>query len=297
LRNYVILTDSACDLQKEFREKYDIECVRQRFIMDDKDYPADIDWEIFSAKKFYDIIRNGTRITTAQVPQKEYEEAFVKYLEQGYDVLYIGCSSALSAGIKSAMVVREELAKKYKDAKIICIDALRACFALGILVLTACENRDNGMSIEENAKWIEENKLCVNMEGTVDSLVYLKRAGRVSSVSAFFGGMLNIKPIIIADALGYNFALEKIRGRKASLCRIAERVAQSYEDVPYQKMFISHADCLEDAEMLKAMILEKIGKDIEVYIGYVGACIGATVGPGMIGVYYFGKKVEVNMET
>ena len=135
------------------------------------------------------------------------------------------------------------------------------------------------------------------MEGTVEKLIYLKRAGRVSSFSAFFGDMLNIKPIIIADALGRNYALEKIKGRKNSLQRIAKRVADTFEEVPYQKMFISHADNLEDANLLKSYVIESLGKEVDIHIGYVGACIGATVGPGMIGIYYYGKKVTVNEDV
>ncbi|MBE7087716.1 MAG: DegV family protein [Clostridiales bacterium] len=294
MRDYVIFTDSACDLEKSFRDKYDLKCVYQRYILNGKDYEADMDWQQNSPKQFYDYIREGVRITTSQVPQMDYKAKFTEYLEKGYDILYVGCSSALSAGVKSSTIVANELMQKYEGSKIICVDALRACFALGILAIQAAENKQNGMNIEENAAWLEEHKLNVNMEGSVEKLVYLKRAGRVSSFSAFFGDMLSIKPIIIADALGMNHALEKVKGRKVSLKRIAERVASSYEDVPYQKVFISHADCLEDAETLKQLIFESLGKEIDIHIGYVGACIGATVGPGMIGVYYFGKKVTVN---
>lgn len=296
MSKYVIISDSACDLEKSIRDKYDVKTVSMRYIYNCEDYEADMDWKKISAPDFYNIIRGGTRITTSQVPRVDYVETFSKYIEEGFDVLYIGCSSALSASIESACVVKDELSKKYPQAKIICVDALRACFALGILVITAAQNRDAGMSIEENAKWIEEHKNFVNMEGTVESLVYLKRAGRVSAISAFFGQMLAIKPIIIADAKGMNFAIEKVRGRQNSFKRLVERVVERYEDLPYQKVFISHADCYDDAITLKQMLLKALGKDIEITIGYVGSCIGATVGPGMIGIYFFGKEVTVNKD-
>lgn len=296
MKKYVIITDSACDLEKSIRDKYDIKTVSMRYIYDGKDYEADMDWNKISAPDFYDIIRNGTRITTSQVPQYEYEETFTKYIEEGYDILYVACSSALSASVKSSYIVRDELLKKYPDAKIECLDSLRACFALGILAITAAENRDAGMSLEENVQWLNDHKLNVNMEGTVDSLIYLKRAGRVSAFSAFFGGILGIKPIIIADAQGMNHAVEKVKGKKISFKRLVERVVERYEDVPYQKVFISHADCYEDALLLKEMLLAGLNKQIDVQIGYVGSCIGATVGPGMIGIYFFGKEVTVNKE-
>jgi len=294
MRKYVVLTDTCCDLDKGIREKYDIKYVCMRYVVDGVDYEGDIDWQRISAHEFFDLMRAGKRITTAQVPQYVYEEFFRSAVKDGYDVLYIGCSSALSAGIKSSRIVSEEVLKDYPEAKIICIDSLRSCHALGLLTITAAENRNAGMSIEENAKWIEENKHTINMEATVDSLVYLKRAGRVSAVSAFFGEILSIKPVIIADAIGQNFAIEKTRGRKASLKRIAKRVAESFVEVPHQKVFISHADCIEDAEYLRELVKAELNKDIEIPIGYVGSCIGASVGPGMVGVFFYGKEVTIN---
>lgn len=294
MRKYAIMTDTGSDLDGELLKKYDLGCVPMHFIVNGKDYDVDLDWKEISAKDFYDLLRQGTRITSAQVSQESYKNIFKSYLDQGLDILYVATSSALSAGIKTATIIAEEMKKDYPDAKIICVDALRACFALGILAITASELRSEGKTIEETALWLEENKLKVNMIGSVESLVYLKRAGRVSAASAFFGGLLNIKPIIIADAKGQNFAVEKVKGRKTSFMKIAERFAAQYEDNPYQKVFISHADCIEEAEELKKMLCDKVGKELEVHIGYVGPGVGASVGPGMIGAYCIGKKVAEN---
>lgn len=294
MRKYVIVTDTGSDLEKELRAPYGVEYVSMRCIVEEKDYAADPDWGDFSAKEFYDMLRAGKRIRTAQVPPEDYKALFSRILSEDKDVLYVATSSNISAGVNTAKTVAEELKKDYPDGKIVIVDTLRACYALGILVLTAGEMQAAGKSIDETAAWLEENKLTSNMEGTVDKLTWLKQAGRVSAASAFFGGLLNIKPIIMADAQGRNFAVEKVKGRKASLERVAQRVADTFEDVEHQKLFISHADCIEDAELLKSMILEKIGKEIPVHIGYVGCCVGASVGPGQLGVYYFGKKVTTN---
>lgn len=294
MKKFAIITDSGCNLEEKFREWYDISYIPFLYVLNGETYEADLDWKKISAKSYYDLIRAGNVIKTAQLTQVKYKEEFKKLLQQGYDVLYVGTSSALSASVKASFMARDELQKEYPDAKIICVDALRSCYALGLLAIRAAELREEGKTIEETAAWIEENKLTVNMEGTVDKLVYLKRAGRVSAASAFFGGLLNIKPIILADAKGANFAVEKVKGRRTSLERVAARVAESFEDVPYQRVIISHADCLEDAELFKGLICEKLGKEIDVHIGYVEPAVGASVGPGMIGVYYFGKKVTVN---
>ena len=294
MREYVIVTDTGSDLEKGLREPYGIEYVSMRCIIDDKDGAADPDWGDYSAKEFYDMLRAGKRVRTAQVPPEDYKAAFEKHLAAGKDVLYIATSSNISAGVNTARTVAEDVKTRYPDGKIVIVDTLRACYALGILVLTAGELQAAGKTIDETSAWLEENKLTSNMEGTVDKLTWLKQAGRVSAASAFFGGLLNIKPIIMADAQGKNYAVEKVKGRKTSLERVAQRVADTYVDVPHQKVFISHADCLEDAETLKALVCEKVGKDIDVHIGYVGCCVGASVGPGQLGVYYFGKKVTMN---
>ncbi len=294
MNNFIILTDTGSDLEKELREKFDIEYVPMRFSYEGKDYEADLDWPVFSAPEFYNRMREGGRFLTAQVNAASYQTAFEKFLSAGKDVLYISCSSALSASIHTARRIAEETLKAYPERKIICIDGLRSCYALGLIAIHASELRAEGKTIEEVASWVEENKLTVHMIGSVDKLTYLKQAGRVSAASAFFGGLLNIKPIIIADAKGQNFAAEKVKGRKNAMARMVEIAKENYVDVPYQRVFISHTDCLEEAEELKAMLLRALGKDIDVHIGYIGPCVGASTGPDTLSINFHGKKVEVN---
>ena len=295
MKKYVIITDTGSDLERSFRKKYGIEYVSMHFSCEGKDYEADMDWQQISAKDFYNGMREGKRFISAQVNVAAYKTAFKKFLDEGYDILSVSTSSGLSASVNASYVARDELLQEYPDAKIICVDALRACYALGLLVIRAAELREEGKTIEETAAWLNENKLTVNMIGSVDKLTYLKQAGRVSAASAFFGGLLNIKPIIVADALGKNFAAEKVKGRRTSFVRIAEMMKEAYVDgLPYQRVMISHADCYEEAEELKKIICDVLGKEIDVHIGYVGACVGSATGPGMIGVYFFGKKVTLN---
>ena len=294
MKKFIIVTDSCSDLDLAQREKYGIEYVKLHFTFDEKEFPADLDGVGLGLHEFYDIMRSGKRVRSAQVNVAQYTEAFEKYINDGYDVLSVSCSSALSASVKSSYVARDALMEKYPDARIICIDTLRASSGLGLLCVRAAEMRDEGKTIDEVAGWIEEHKLEVHQMGVVDSLVYLRRAGRVSAAKAFFGGLLNIKPVIIAGANGENIATEKVKGRAASLVHIAKRVAQEYVSQPYGKLFISHADCYDDAITLKEEIIKLIpDKDIEVHISYVSPVIGASCGPGMIGAYFYGDKVTV----
>ncbi len=295
MKKFAIITDSCSDLNKDLREKYDIDYVPMHYSYDGKDVVANLDWEELSAPDFYNVMRGGTRIFTAQVTANDYKEKFESYLEKGYDILSISCSSALSASVKSSYIVRDELCAKYPDAKIICIDSLIACAGEGMLVIEASKKRAEGKSIEEVASFIENAKKYIHQEAIADKLVYLKQAGRVSAASAFFGGLLNVKPVIISDAKGQNFAVEKVKGRKNSIIRIAERVKEQYNGEIAQEIFVAHADCESEAIELKNEIIARIPRvEDKITIGYIGPIVGASVGPGMMGVYFFGTEVTEN---
>lgn len=296
MKKFVIVSDSCCDLSKGLRDEYGIEYIPMHFTIEGKEYLADLDWKEISVKNFYDTMRKSTRIFTAQVNTEQYREAFEKYIQEGFDILYISCSSALSASIKASYVIRDELKEKYPESKIICLDGLNSSCGLGILCLRASELRAEGKTIEEAAQIVGELRAFVNQDITPEKLSYLKQAGRVSAASAFFGGLLNIKPIIISDAKGQNVAIEKVKGRQVSMERIVELFAENYQDVPYQKIMICHGDCIEDAKKLKDMLLKKLNMGTKVYIENIGSIVGASVGPGTVAVQFFGKEVTLNKE-
>lgn len=296
MRNFAIITDSCGDLNAENRKKYDVDYVPMRLLYEEEkgksvDIPASLDWEYLSAKNFYDLMRGGTRVRTAQVNSSDYREKFTEYLEKGMDILSISCSSALSASYEGSRVVAEELKAKYPEANIICIDSLNSCLGLAILCMTASTLRAEGKTLEETAAYIEANKLKMNQFATVEELTYLKRAGRVSAASAVFGGLLQVKPIIISDAIGQNVAIEKVKGRKASIARILELTEKAFDpSCPYQKIGVGHADAPEDAATLVNALSEKF-PGVEIVLDYIGPIVGASTGPGTLGVYCFGSEV------
>jgi DegV family protein with EDD domain len=201
----------------------------------------------------------------------------------------------LSASIKASIVAKNAVLQRHPESKIICVDSLNSCFGLGILCMVASEKRAEGLTIEEVAQWVEDNKLTSNQECTVEKLTYLKQAGRVSAAKAFFGGLLNKKPIIISDAKGRNFALETVKGRRASMERIADRMKEEFLDVPYQKVIVCHADDEEAGKELQRIIESRFPeKKLDIYLGKIGPIIGSSAGPGTIAVYFFGKEVTVN---
>ena len=297
MRDFAIISDSCCDLDAGLRARFGIDYIPMRIIYGENDIPASLDWEQISSKEFYDLMRQGVRIRTAQINTDEFKEVFSKILSGGKDVMYIACSSALSNSYKSSLPARDEILKEFPESKIYCIDSRNACMGLGLICMTASDLRAEGKSIEETAAYIESHKQEVNQFATVESLNYLKRAGRVSTTSAVFGGLLQVKPIIISDVDGQNVAVEKVKGRKNSIVRLADKFAEAYKSGPHQRICIVHADCAEGAEELKALVKERMPESgTEIITAGIGPIIGATTGPGTLAVYCYGEEVKFRAE-
>lgn len=291
MRDFVVLADSTCDLSKELREKYGIDYVAMNYIIDDVEYVASLDWESHSYKDFYNLMRSGTRVFTTQVPKNVYLEKFTEIAKQGKDVVYISCSSALSGSINIARMAADEVSKEYPDVQIFCIDSLISSLGQGYMLIKASELKAQGKSAEETAKYIEETKLCVNQCGTVESLEYLKRAGRVKASKAFFGNLFGVKPIIISDIKGQNYAYKKAKGVNNARIAIAEHIKEAANGT-YDTLYISHADCIESADAIKDEIL-KIAPFKDVVTGVIGPIVGASVGPGTVIAFCFGSEVTI----
>lgn len=292
MSKFVIISDSSCGLDASWREKYGVDYLPNRVFMGETEKIADIDWQSLDAKEFFDYMREGNRITTSQILATECREKFENYMKEGYDVLAICCAEALSAGVNVCRRMGEELMQKYPERKVIAVNSTRCSGALSILCIRASELRAEGKSIEETAQWVEEHKKFTHQLGTVEKLTYLKRAGRVSASSAFFGGLLNIKPILISDVHGNNAAVEKVKGRAASLSRIVERAVENYTGEECADVFIRHADDEDEAMTVKMMLLEKLGlKEEQIHVAAMNPVMSAATGPGTLGVYFYGKEV------
>lgn len=295
-REFVIVIDSCGDLSTELRQKYGIEYVKMGLVKKlkegDVEVAADLDWNLYTNKELNDWMRGGMLIKTTQVSNQEYTEVFSKILSQGKDILYIACSSALSGSYNFSLVVKEELLEKYPDAKIICVDSLCSAMGQGLMALDAAQMKEDGQSIEAVAAYIEENKLCYNQFATVETLDYLKKAGRVKASSAFFGNLFGVKPIIISDAKGNNYAFKKVKGRKASLTELVTLLKNEIVDADKQTVYVVHADCVEDANFVRDLIVKEVNPK-EVVVGYLGPIISVSTGPGTIGVYAKCNKVTV----
>ena len=291
MREFVIISDSSCNLNSEQLKEYGIaDVLPMHFYMDDVEYDASGDWTDMPAKEYYDRIREGVRLRSSQISSKAYEKVFRRYLEQGFDILSVSCSEALSSSVNESIAAAERLKKEFPDAVIRCVDSYNCCYSLAMVLIECSKLRAAGKTIDEICDWIMAERLNFNEVGTVDKLTYLRNAGRVSASAAFFGGLFSVKPIVVYDETGHNVAVEKVRGRKGSLDRVAEYVLK-YGDVDKNRnICIAHADCLEDAEYVGEKIKELFpGKDLLLHYGYVEPGIGSSVGPGTIIVDFYGS--------
>lgn len=290
MRPIKIITDSCADIGRELREAYGIDYARMQTVYKDKEQWASLDFEYYTPKELYDIMRGGERVLTNQVPAEEFERVFTKYLSEGFDIVYIGCSLKLSGSVNTGEVAAKKLLADYPDAQIFCIDSLNSSMAEGALAVKAAEYVREGMTAAEVAEKITAQRKRINMFVTVHSLDALKRAGRVKASSAFFGNLLGVKPIIISDINGNNTPIKKVKGRAASLAEIVSLLKEAVGDEKQERIYIAHADCAEEAEQVKEMIRKEIPCD-EIYMGYIGPIVGASVGPATIAVFGFGKEV------
>lgn len=291
MREFVIFGDSTCDLDKDLRAKFGVEYVAMNYSIDDIEYVASLDFESHSAKEHYDLMRSGKRVFTTQVPKNVYYDAFKAALDEGKDLLYVSCSSALSASINTAMLVAKELNENAGEQRIFCVDSLISSLGQGYLLMCASKKRQEGLSAEQTAAYLEQIRLKVNQCGTVESMEYLRRAGRVKASKAFLGNLFGVKPIIISDMKGQNYAYKKAKGITNARAAIADHIVDAADGV-YDTLLISHADCEKDALLLRDEILKR-AEFKEIIIGYIGPIVGASVGPGTVIAFTFGKEVTV----
>lgn len=292
MASFAILTDSTSDMSPEMLEQYNVDYAPMNYTMEDKEYPALLDWSIHSSKQFYDFMRDGIIIKTTQVPVTVFEEKFEKYVKEGKDVLYISCSSALSGSYATSLNVAKDVMEKYPGRKIRCVDSLISSFGQANLVIEADAERKKGKDVDEVADYLESIRLTRLQFATVENLEYLKRCGRVSATSAFFGNFFGIHPLIISDKIGQNYAIRKIKGAKNVVPEMTQEVVKAAINPENQTLYISHADNEELANTLRDSILKEAPfKDS--HIGIIGPIVGASVGPGTVSIYVIGNEVTV----
>lgn len=289
MQKYDIFTDSSCDLDKEVIEKFDLKVMQLEVTIDDNEPVFNRDIDI---NNFYDQLKNGANAKTSAVTLGHFKENMIESLEEGKDIIYLGFSSGLSATYNNGVMIIKELREKYPNRKIIDIDTLCATGGQGLVVYYAAKLREEGATIEEVEKKVLDIKDRVQHQVKVNDLFFLKRGGRISATTAIAGSVLNIKPIINMDIDGRLATVGKVRGKKAAVAELFNRMKsnENIDELPY--VYISHSACRDEAESLKDMVMKDFPK-AEVIIGDIGPVIGAHTGPGALVICYVSKEEKL----
>ena len=290
-RAFQIFTDSSADMTNTYYTQNDVICINLGFTVNGENYLG-ADGKDITVQEFYSILRKGGMPTTTQVSPQAAKDGMEEALKNGKDVLVIAFSSGLSGTCSSFQVAARELQEQYPNRKIQVVDGLCASMGQGLLLDYVIKKADEGASLDEVKEYAENLKLQICHEFTVDDLFHLKRGGRVSGATAVVGSILKIKPVMHVDNLGKLVPLGKAMGRNKSIYMLSENMDKAQVLKKGEPIFITHGDCIEDAEYLKG-ILEKKYPDNPVSINYVGPVIGAHSGVGTLALFYRGNAREI----
>ena len=287
MRDYAILTDSGCDLSQSMVEELGIGVAPMGFTIKEHAYRHYHDYRELSKKDFYDMIRGGEISKTNGANVNDIMSTMKEFLDKGMDILYLSFSSGMSGSCSNAFLAAREMSEEYPEARIHVIDTLCGSIGLGCLTYLVTQKKAAGETMDQVIEWVEKNKLNVNHFFVVDDLQYIQRSGRISHLTAIVGTVLGIRPIFMLDNEGKVKDDGKVRGKKAAVKHMLSRVREKHADV--KTFFICHGDVDDEAEALKAKILEEYS-DAKVVINCVGPLLGTNTGPGALALIFYGDE-------
>ena len=289
MADYVILTDSSCDLPAELADQMQLTVLPLTVDMDGKLYRNYLDGREIGFHEFFEQVVTAKSAKTSAVTSEQFMEVLEPLCQAGVDVLYLAFSSGLSGTYNSGAIAMRELGEKYPERKLYAVDSLCASLGEGLFVDLCHEKKEAGMTIDELRDYAESLKLHICHWFTVNDLMFLKRGGRVSAATAIVGSVLSIKPVMHMDNEGHLIKVDVARGRKASLRALVAKMEKLATDPEKQRVYICHGDCLQDAEYVASLVREKFGIT-DIRINYVGPVIGAHTGPGVVSLFFVGSE-------
>lgn len=292
MNDYILSCSSTADLTQEHFKQRNISYICFHYSLDGTDYMDDLG-KTMPISKFYEAMQQGAETKTSQINVKEYVNYFEKFLKEGKDVLHLCLSSGISGTLNSANIARDTLSEKYPERKLYIVDSLAASSGYGLLMDKLAELRDSGMSIDELYDWTIAHRLELHHWFFSTDLTFFIKGGRVSKTAGFFGGMLNICPLLNVDNLGRLIPREKIRTKKKVTKTIVDKMeAHAKDGLDYSgKCYISQSACYEDARAVADMIEERFPKlNGKVEINHIGTTIGSHTGPGTVALFFWGDE-------
>ena len=289
MSEYIIMTDSSCDLTQEMADELELTVVPLNVTIDGKTCFNYLDGREIGFKDFYARMRAGSVAKTSAINQAQALTAIEEAAAAGKDVLFLAFSSGLSATYSAAATAMEQLRPKYPERKLYAVDTLCASLGQGLFIWYCCQRKKAGEDIDQVYSWAEEHKLELCHLFTVDDLMFLKRGGRVSAATASIGAALSIKPVMHVDDEGHLIKTGIARGRKGSLKALADEMDKRVKDFKDLPVFISHGDCIDDVEYLANLIRSRHSEVGMIHTNYVGPVIGAHSGPGTVALFFMGS--------
>lgn len=295
MANYKITCCSTVDMSREWMETNQIPFAMFHYQLNGKEYSDDL-YSSISPEEFYQLIIDGAQPVTSQVNTEEYRALFEPFLKQGMDVLHLTLSSGISGTINSANAAKMQLEEEYPERQIIVVDSLGASSGYGMLVFQALDNQKQGMSLSENADWLEKNKLRVHHWFFSTDLTSYIRGGRISKTAGLVGQVLGICPLLNMNCEGRLIPRTKYRGKKQVIRALLKQMEDhAQEGADYSgRCFISQSLCRADAEEVARLVEEHFPKlDGKVLINDIGTVIGSHTGPGTVALFFWGDERQL----
>ncbi len=288
---YKLITDSCVDIPDKLAKELELKVLPLKFTVKGQEYANYLDNREITPAEFYKLMREQNTAITAQLNPNDFVEALTPLLKEGYDILYLAFSSALSGTYSSSVIAKKQLSEEFPERRIEVIDTLAASMGQGLLVTLAARKHLEGMSLDDLIKYVENTKNNVCHLFTVSDLGHLRRGGRLSASSLVLGNLLNIKPLLHVNLNGELKVYGKARGRFKSLNNLISRMEETFDKTNNKVVYISHGDCLDDAIYVKNNLIEKLGlKEEQFLINYVGPVIGAHSGVNTLAIFYLGNE-------
>ena len=290
MRPFVITTDSNSDLPASYIQAHSTTIIPQYYSFGDTVYGDELNME---PAEFYQRMKNGELPGSQANNPAVVRDRFEALLQQGYDILHVAFSSALSGSYNNVCVTARDLMEDYPDSRIIVIDSLNVSLSEAIMVMQGDLYRSAGHTLEETAAYLEEFKTHMNVQFTVDDLFHLQRGGRVSKTTAVVGSALNLKPFLYVNAEGKLTSAGTVRGRKKSLRKLVDRMKETLPETPDYSIPVGivHGNCLQDAQLVADYVRSETGFT-NIIINDISPSIGTHAGPGAIGILYYGNIKE-----
>ena len=298
MADFVIISDTGCDLTKDLRERFLVDDYIHGvlYLPDGKETCSDLDWSFISPTEYFNSMKSKNVIYKTAAPTLgETQGVFEKYLKDGKDILSVSMSSGLSCTYQNCVNVAKELSEKYPERKIVCVDSLRYSTSLALILALAGEKKKEGASLQETADFIESIKHKVHQIGPMDDLFFLCKTGRISNFKAFFGSLIGVNPLADFNRNGMSEVLGKAKGKKAALEITLKYIEKTIVNPSEQIIFIAHSIREEVAKVLAEQIKEKFNPK-EIIINTVGMSCGANIGPGLVAAFYLGEEISENNE-